>query len=175
MTEGNELLDYRPWLTQGTIWPRTGVEAPHGGHMIEDRAIEEMSPQHAIAAYRKLQRWTTNGSVVSGSVPHWNNVRKSILARELLTQAVGEEVVYAFELVAEEGRRKAAVESLDAAQKRASARAEEIRALKDELGTAQEALAERDDAKVGLELASGIRVTVTLESPTPGWKREECC
>ena len=77
--------DYSNYLSQVDAWPSEGAE--------EDVSIWNMSAQHAIAAFHKLNRWADNQR-------DWTrvSVRRTNLAQALLEQAVGEKVVYAADL-----------------------------------------------------------------------------
>lgn len=119
MAAGNEtFVDYKPYLNQVEVWPRSTAESDG---KVEEVVIDEMSPQHAIAAYRKLGRWTMDGSTSRGAMPTWLNVKKGLLARELLRQACGEEVVYHFELENAEAGKVAAVRAKEQAERASQA------------------------------------------------------
>ena len=74
----SDLVDYSPFLDQARVWPQ------NHGDMKTNTAIEDMAPQHAISAYRKLLGW--------GLGSPRNRVNECRLANALLEQAVGEPV-----------------------------------------------------------------------------------
>lgn len=88
--EPQEFADYEPFLTQERSWP-----SPDG----TNHAIESMSPQHAISAYRKLCRWAderpSGGFIGVGG----REMRKTILGQALINQALGHEAPALPELI----------------------------------------------------------------------------
>lgn len=82
MPEHDMKVDYRDHLGQSTVWPRMNNDGT-----FEQRQIHEMNQGHAINAFHVLVDW--------GRQVDYPQIKYTNLAQALLTQAVGEQVVFA--------------------------------------------------------------------------------